>query len=804
MSLGRAIHLFFHGSRKRLFVLAVFVLSIGVAVGAIAFTVADQALLEPISGVDSSHELLTVEFQSSDQWAQISYRAFETLRNHLEPVAHVTARSSNKVDFRTDPDGRVLRLSCELIPENYFDVLGVVPVMGSLPPLDETLSDRDVVWISHSLWQSRFLGTADIVGRIVSINGVEVTVAGVLNPRFSGTYFAETAELWMPIRQIHVALPYLPPDFLMGREGGYYHIIVRPRFDLAPEILQRMVERMVVELNVIWNPETTRIVVSRGIGRPSWIVKGIRNHLYGMALLGIFFFFISAFSSSILLLCGGFAHLREWAVMKALGATQVVVFRRICEEGFLCVAVALVPGLLMAHWFLKFSAVDLSGYLEISTLSLSSRFVGFIAVFGISLAIFSTAAPAFMALRTSGVEALKEGGGVAGRFFWPHKSLVVLQLAGAMAMCSIALSFSQTVENFDRLEPGFQPDRVFSTELSPITYRLNRDETRSLYRQILARLSHRRGVESVSLADSSPFSGRIVWRTVTAEGANVTQRIPVQQFGVSGGYFETLGIPLIHGRTFDPSEVYREENTLDVCIVSEGLAQELWKGVDATGRFLNIGENHSCQIIGVAGEHYTTSLVERTHQIFFPMGQSGLPGSAAVLIRSGLESREILSLLEQEMESVDPRLPVYPVQAVRNQLASQYSTAREVARYSRTVASMVILLTALSIYGLISALTRARWQELGIRKAVGATPLQMARLLVADIFWLTALAAVLGFLLLLSVSSRIIPYLYQVELFSWWILGISVVTVGLFVSASAIVAARKGIRGDPAALLKAQ
>jgi putative ABC transport system permease protein len=716
--------------------LAVAMLGLGIGATTTVFTLINTVLLRPAAGVRDPGRTVAVYTSdfSGPAFGYTSYPDLMDFRAGTESLADLAGHSMQRVSVSAGAEN--FRAVGELVTGNFFTVLGVEPVLGHL--LTERSGDAEVV-ISYALWQRRFGGGADVVGRSIRLSGQTFTIAGVAPPGFTGVMRGIGMELWLPIE----AIRRLEPGSDMPDARGSRGLLIVGR--LHPGVtLQDVQARLAVvagRLHRGYGPQWTDVTgASRRVTvlpeREARIFPSIRGAVRGFlaVLMGVatLVLLICCANLANLLLARGSARRRELAIRLALGGGRARLLRQLLTEGLVLATLGGALGILLATW-----AAALLTRLEPPLpvpVALDVGVDGRILMFALGITglvtVVATLMPALRATRMDAGEGLRgEVGSTAagGRRVGLRDVLVIVQVAVSLVVLTTAALFLGALRKATSIDPGFTTSRValMRIELSLQGY----DETRGrhFFDELLRAATATPGVESASLAEMVPLS---LWgqrRGVQVEGYQPRPGEEME-FGVnvvSAAYFQTMNVPVVRGRAFGTGD---RAGSSPVAIVNETFAQRFWPEGDAIGRRITVGDA-TREIVGIVRNGMYVSLGEEPQPYYFLPWEQVYEPDMQLHVRTTGDPRALLPVLAELARTIDPELPVETT-TIEEHLGFALLPQRLGATVLGVFGAIGAALAVLGLYGVMSYLVNRRTAEIGIRMALGATAAEVRRMVV--------------------------------------------------------------------------
>ena len=730
-----------HGVRRLLrspgFTAAVLLtLSLGIGATTSTFTTFSSVLLHSLP-FDEPARLVGVQglrLSSGNTWP-IGYLDYLALRQHTDSYSDLAVYTTSTRKLNLAVAGEIPEsVAAELVSANYFRTLGVSAWLGRIFTEQEDTrgAPERVVVLSYHFWESFFGKDDDVLGRTISLNGVPHELVGVLPQGFRGA--TDAAEIWLPVT---LAAEIYNDDFVENRFLRWLNGVARLRPDVSLARVQEELKALGTALKEEFPEENNDLSYQAVPLQEAWF-GDLRTPLLTLVVCSALVLLIVCVNISSLLLSRALRQEREFAIQAALGAPRRHLVLQVLTENLILAGASLAFGLLIAHFgtkaLLGFGAVRFRSFIDVG---LDVRVIVVMAVVALFCAVGLSLTPLLYSLRIDLVTSLKQGGrgsagsGRAGL----RKALVIAEVALAVVLFIGAALVTQSFLALNRIELGFDPDRLFAMRMDLLGESYENDESKwQLARRISDRMGSVPGIDSLALAGPSGLLGEELYGFyfVIEDHFNpeTDDRVLLPYHIVTPSYFETLGITLLEGRLFTEHDV---EGTPPVMVVTRSLAERFWPDESALGKRIKMGGGRNDEgpwytvegvVADIAYEGRTKNPeLDTPTFVFVPLMQEPPtypPLMYLVARSSGDNPAQLIRPLQLAMKDVDPDLPLHDPGVLHDRLDEQTSRDRFLLFLMSLFAFMALALAGIGIYGIIAYSVEQHAKEIALRMALGA------------------------------------------------------------------------------------
>jgi predicted permease len=712
---------------------AVLTLALGIGVNATAFSIVNGVLFR---GLAVPHPSGMVSFG----FAYKGYQGFTSSYPDLQDVRQQAGGLVDLCAYAMGTDGLTAgnhtdRIATNYVTGNYFDVLGIKPILGRLiaPGEGKPGGYDPMIVLSYPYWQSRFGANPAIIGKSVRLNGKPMTVVGVAQKGFQGPYRFIHAQAFLPLNAAEDA-----KYILTTRTYRSLCVLgqLRPGVPLSrADAAVKVVASRLAREHPKDDPDARAWLLSARLTGIS--PTGLEPHdvpqvllIYALSLtLALLVLLVACFTLANLLLARAAARRHEMAVRAALGAGAGRLLKQALAETGLLAVLGCAAGLALGFWALRFlESISINvGFGLIPDFSFDDH-VFLYAVGAAILAVFLAGfAPAVRASRSNPCNALREGAqGVIGGRSRFRKVLVAAQIAASVVLLVASGIAIRSLIAVEYTKLGFDPGHSLKLNMDPSEAGYTEAQIKELYMNLLPRIRALPGVQSAALANTYPSNGSFEY-PVQAENRPVPPGQVAPSIGmnsVSPGYFDTMQIPILRGRAFLETDTAK---STPVAIVNEKLAQQLWPNENPIGKRVNIfgPKTPWINVVGVVADS-TYEEVSKTPKPYFylPASQFYVPYEI-LLVRTEGSPETMIQTVEAQVRVLAPTVPIWGVQTMQQTLDSSFGgffALRLSAIMAVTVGLLGLALAIGGVYGVVSYDVARRTHEIGIRIALGARP----------------------------------------------------------------------------------
>ena len=784
---------------------AVITLALGIGANTALFSVVNALLLRDLPYKDAERLVYVTEFWPHEPVVPGPPSPdFTNWRVHAQLLEQIEAYGgSGNVTLTTG--GESERIIGTIVTAGLLDMLGIQPALGRTFTPDEDRPDAPpVVILGYRIWQRRFGGSSEVVGRQIELDGVGHTVVGVLPASFAFPDNNFAQQLLLPMG--------LDPNPGWRQEGLR---LVRVLARLKPGVTREALHAELVELiRRTASEESPQFVTMRKdmevrvIPLREWLAGDVRPALLVLQAAVAMVLLIGCLNVANLQIARGIARRKEMALRTALGAGRARITRQLLTESLLLSLLGGAAGLALGYAALSLIRSFLPASLHLAdTIRIDPGVLAFTLAIAIVSGIVTGLAPVLAATRTRLDETLKEGSSRTtepGSHHRLHRALVIAEVAIAMVLLAASGLLVRSFARMASLDPGFDPEGVLTLRIALPARKYATDQSRAAFlSQLLERAAAIPGVRDAAIGGALPLIGGRIRAGTWVDGRPAPPlggRPSIPVTGVSLNYFETLRIPLLSGRAFTEAD---RDSSPHAVIVNRAFADQFFPGEEALGRNITFGGSKDLnQIVGIAGNVRQEGLrIAAEPAIYVTYRQ--IPESEIVLVlRSGLPKSALSAAAGSVIRSIDPDVPVYDVATMQDRLAEALSTQRANMVLMGLFAALALLLAAIGIFGVIAYMVNRRSLEIGIRMALGAQHRDVLKMVLGHGMILALAGIVIGLGGALAATRALRTLLFEVSPSDPWTLAASAVLFAGVAAAACYIPARRAVHVDPMTTLR--
>ena len=789
-----AVRMLFHS--RAFTITAVIVLTLGIGATTTMFSATNSVLLRPLPYPDAARMVAVRETRAQAGFEKTILSAAEYLQWARDSRVLQDATIVDYPGLAVAIDNVAVRLGAMRVSAEFFPLFGVRPIAGRTFTHDaEQPGNGDVVLISARLWQERFAGAADVVGRTIRVDGRPTVVIGILPARFS----------FMGVPDLIVPMP-LGPDRLKETDHAY-DVYAR----LAPGVTREQATAETSRVAIATQGSVTHLTGAAVVPLQQEVVGDAETPMLVMFGAVGFVLLIACANIANLLLARGAARQREIAIRAALGAGRARVIRQLLTESLLLSTIGGIGGALLATWLTELLARSAAGSIpRADEIHVDARALIFAFAIAVIAGLLFGVVPAWHAARTDVNDSLKaEGRGTSGARQRALGAFVVAEVALAMGLLVGASLRLATFSHLKRIDPGFDAAHALVVPaFLPAWKYSTADSQRAFFGRATRDLAAVPGVTAVGATNALPLSGDNSSGSVTIEGQPAptpATRPNADRRAVTPGYHEAMGIRLQAGRRFTDTD---DQRAPLVVIVSRAFADRYWPNQDALGKRLKLARFESAApwrtVVGVVADVQHASLSGRPRPVVYYPHAQGPDANMQLVIRSAASPAAIVSGVRAAMQRIDADLPVSELKPMTTFLSGALGDTEVALSLLGSFALTAIVLAAAGIYGVMAYAVAQRRVEFGIRLALGAAPRDLVRLVGMQSLRLTAAGIALGLVGARLTSSLLGDLVVGVGTADPRVFAATAAFLAVVALAACLVPALRATRVDPNDALRAQ
>jgi predicted permease len=789
-------------------VMAIVTLALGIGSTTALFSVINGVLLNPLPYRHPEQLVALYGNTTGFDRAPIAYLNFLDWQHDTHSFSSIAIYHNE--DYNLTGRGEAERVSGYMISADFFQTLGIAPVLGGTFRLDDDrLGAAPVAMISAGFWKRKFGASPEIVGKTITLNGTVYTIVGVVPSRF--TFYGQFRDVYTPIGQWN------DTSFRDRRVVFSSGMVGRLKPGIMLSQAQADMENIAQNLAVAY-PDANKGVDALLVPMKEDITGSVQPFLIALLCAVSFLLLIACANVANLLLARSMSRSREFAVRAALGASQMRVIRQLLTESVLLAGLGGALGLVAALAGTKALLGMMPGTLpRAGEVSVDSRVLFF--TLGISLfaGIVFGLAPALKASRPNLRSSLKEGGrGTSGASHRLQGMFVVAEVALALVLLVGAGLMVRTIAVLWRVDPGFNPNHAITFSLSlPSSPTTSAAETRSRLRAFDEKMLEVPGVKSVSATlGSRPMihpSTEAFWIEGQPKPSELNDMSQALFTFVESGFQQAMGVTMERGRFITPQD---NEHSPVVIVIDNVFAQQYFPHENPIGKHVNLALfGVSAEVVGVAGHvkqwglnaDNKSAIEAQFYYPFLQIPEKLMPlvsTAVAVVLRTEGDPTATMGSVRRAVADIDPGEIIYNVQTMNDVIAHSFAARRLTMRLLGILASLALALSCVGIYGVISYLVSQRTQEIGVRMALGAKRSDVLLLVLGQGTRMALVGIIAGISLSLGLTRLLSHLLFGVTAYDpLTFAGVAFILITVAVAACYIPALR-ATRIDPVVALR--
>lgn len=780
---------------------AVSVLTLGLAIGATTsiYSVVEPVLLRALPYPSPDRLVFVWERERDGGRDNVGFRTFRDFVEQSKTIESAAAIGSWEPTLSGENAERV---TGDRVSWSYFKTLGVKPEIGRDFTAEEDVpfQNNGVVILSHGLWERRFGADRGIVGRTISVNDNPYTVVGVMPASFDNVV-SPTAQIWRPLG--YTSQPYT------CRTCHHLRMVARIRESASMSAAAREIDNIHRQMEKAY-PDEYASVGALIVPVQTEMTRAIRPALLALASAVILVLLIAVANVVNLQLARAVRRQDEFSIRAALGAGRSRLLGQLLTEGLLLALLGGVAGLIVARTSLPILVSKLPPSLpRLSAIHVSGTALAAVSGIVLALAVVMGLVPARSPSGDLGI-GLRSGRRLIGRRNHVLRvSLVVGEIALAMLLLVSAGLVSRSLIRLLSVDVGFEPRNLLTLEINSVGKRYSSNESVWAYHdRVRAAIRALPGVADVAVANQLPLGGNVD-RYGMHDPENTASNPELDPSGdrytVSDSYFRTMRIPILRGRSFTTAE--SADSNARVAMVSQGVADKLWPGVDPIGKRIRVGGIKQADrvIVGVVGNVKHGGLDAATGmQWYVPERQWSSDNQEALVIRTSVDPASLAASVRNAIVAIDPTQPVVKIATMDQVIGISTSQRRLALVLFASFAIAALLLAVAGVYGVLAGSVAERTSEIGVRSALGATPRDIIGLVVGQGGRLAAIGIALGLFGSFAATRYLHSLLFSISPNDPATLGGVAALLVLVTLAACWIPARRAARVDPSRALRSE
>jgi putative ABC transport system permease protein len=786
--------------------LATLTLAIGATTA--IFSIVYGVLLRPLPFRDSDRLVQLWETNPPRGWTEatiapanlLDWRARNRVFEAMAFYVGSDSRGASLNDYVYTGAADADRLQAVRVSTNFFDVLGVPPMLGrGFHPSESEPGQSAVIVLSEGAWRQRFAGASDVVGRSVALDGTPHTVVGVMPASFRFGW--ERPDFWIPMGMTDAEMSRV-------RVPHWLRVVARLKPGVTIEQAREDLTRIAAELERE-HPQTNA-QMGAGLGPlDDWFVGNVRGSL--LVFLGAvgFVLLIACANVAGLMVARATERARELSIRTALGASRLRLMRQLLAESALLAGAGATLGTLAAWWVLGGLVTAIPPEVpRLDEVRIDLTVLAFVAAVACGTVLLFGITPALQAARTAAAPALKAGArntSAGGRHL--RRLIVVAEVALAVALLAGAGVLLRSFDRLQSVETGIDPQGVITAEVTlpdadydtperaVAFWEAFAEQLRAIPGVIAAGGSSRIALQGYDWTGDLSIEGRPeVW----GRGLRHKQIVP--------GYFQAMKLPLREGRSFLPTD---DRDAPRVVIVNAALAREFFGSESPVGRRISFSRPDAARhtwrtVIGVVADEKQDGLNAAVQPEVYVSHRQSPQSRMTMVVRGSLPPDSLVADMRSALRTVDPGVPLFDVQTMEQIVAATTRRERFTTLILSGFAAMAIALAAVGIYGLVAYSVGRRTLEIGVRMALGAPRAAILRMVLREGLAQVSIGIVIGIGLALLTGRAIESLLFETGPSDPVTLGVVAALLVVVSLVASVLPARRAARVDPLTAMRSE
>jgi putative ABC transport system permease protein len=774
----------------------VLTVTIAIAANATIFTVVNAVMIRSLPFLQPERIMQVAEKNEKLDLPTFGASALNFLswREQTQSFEQLAGMAFNPVTVSGNGDPE--QLTANRISPALTEVFGIKPIAGRAFRPDEEKPGTAVAMIGEGLWRRRFAADPNLVGRTVVLDGAPTAIVGIAPAS---------------LKLIGGGDVYLPLTIDPGKEIRLNHVLIvfgKRKPGVTPAQAQAEMDTIAARVGKQY-PEVKDWGIHLLTLLDTFVASDLQTGLIVLQVAVALVLLIACANIANLLLARAASRQKEMAVRTAMGATRVQLIRQLLVESVLLALVGGGAGLLGAVAAVRALVRWLpDGTLPIPDVGVDATVLWF--CFGLTIAtgVLFGLAPAFRMAKVRANDTLKEAGrgSTGGMRGWLRDGLAAGEVALAGILLIGAGLLIQSLQNLQRVQLGFDPHRLITFQLGlPVSKYPLADKGPDFYRGLVDDLKSIPGAQGAAISSGIPFGAGNYARhpMITTEASNLPPgtAVPIDWRSISPGYFETMHIPLLRGRTFTEADV---RTAPLVMVVSRSTARKFWGDSDPIGRTLRPSAKPEIAytIVGEVGDVHDQALNQQVPQLYYAISQRGSWPLMDVVVRASGSAEALLPVIRQRIAQLDAGLALANVKTEDEWVSISAAQPRLSTTLLTVFAAIALLIAAIGIYGVLAYSVNQRTREIGVRMALGATPGSVLKLIVRGGMKMVLAGVAAGLAGGLALGRAVSSLVFGVTVRDPATFALVAVTLSGVALAACAIPARRAARVDPMVALR--